>query len=85
MLDLCVRRMGEQEEELIRLEETINPPDEEKDQAIVSQKTAVPPANGIKASPTLPKSLLDLTISDNEEEAELEAEFLEGRACPVVP
>lgn len=85
MLDLCVRRMGEQEDELIRLEETINPPEEEKDQVIVPQTTAVPPANGIKTSPTLPKSLHDLTISDNENEAGLEVKYLEGRACPVVP
>lgn len=105
MLDLCVRRMGEQEEELIRLEETIT--EEEKERANaprISRGTRMPRkpvrklASGFVKTQvqqvqveetqiveTIPKSIVDLDISDSEEEAELEAGYLDGRACPVVP
>lgn len=85
MLDLCVERMGEQEEELIRLEETINPSGDEKDQCDMPQKTVRPSANGIRNTQTVPKAILDLSISDTEDEAEIEAGYIDGRACPVVP
>lgn len=85
MLDLCVKRMGEQEEELIRLEETINPLDDEKYQRSTPQRNAMTPSRETIDSETIPKSILDLTISDTEDEGEPEASYLDGRACPVVP
>ncbi|XP_034234543.1 transcription initiation factor TFIID subunit 1-like [Thrips palmi] len=85
MLDLCVKRMGEQEEELIRLEETINPLDDENYHRSTPQRTPMTPARDTMDSETIPKSILDLTISDTEDEGEPEASYLDGRACPVVP
>lgn len=84
MLDLCVKRMGEQEEELIRLEETLNPLDDEK-YPRTPQRIAMTPARETLDGETIPKSILDLTISDTEDEGESEAGYLDGRACPVVP
>lgn len=81
MLNLCVKRMGQQEEELIRLEETTNPEeDDDKDHSTVPQNTTLsaPCVSGGKA-------IVDLSISESEDETELEAGYLDGRACSVVP
>lgn len=88
MLDLCVKRMGEQEEEIIRLEETLNPLDNQNWTMKTPLRIAMTPSREDLDGETMriPKyQNLDLTISDTEDEGEPEASYLDGRACPVVP
>ncbi|KAK3914724.1 Transcription initiation factor TFIID subunit 1 [Frankliniella fusca] len=86
MLNLCVKRMGQQEEELIRLEETTNPDeDDDKEEISLPQNINNPTASAACGSEPLPKAMVDLSMSDTEDEAELGAEYLDARACSVVP
>ncbi len=81
MLNLCVKRMGQQEEELIRLEETTNPDeDDDKEQSSITPNTTIPAANVPGCSEPFPKAMVDLSISESEDEPDLEAGYLDGRA-----
>lgn len=71
----------------MRLEETINPFEDEKDPTSVPQGTAVISANHVIGleSQTVSKSMVDLAMSESEDEAVPETGLLDVRACPVVP